>query len=71
MKLYLISRTDRVDYDEFDSFVVAAKSEGDALSCSPSKYNYGWTTQNNLTVECIGESNSQVEKVIIASFNAG
>ena len=68
MKLYLISRTDRVDYDEF---VVAAKSEEDALSYSPSEYNYGWATQNNLTVECIGESNSQVEKVIIASFNAG
>ena len=71
MKLYLVSRTDRVDYDEFDSFVVAAKNEEDALSCSPSEYHYGWTTKENLKVEFIGWSNSQVERVIIASFNAG
>jgi hypothetical protein len=32
---------------------------------------YGWTSKENLKIECIGESNSLVEKVIISSFNAG
>lgn len=35
MKLYLISRTDRVDYDEHDSFVVAANNEESAFGFSP------------------------------------
>lgn len=74
MKLYLISRTDRVGYDEHDSFVVAAESEENALSYSPygdTDYSTWTSRRDNLVVECIGESNSPVEKVIIASFNAG
>lgn len=74
MKLYLISRTDRVDYDEHDSFVVAANNEESALGFSPYGDNdYStWTKyKENLNIEYIGESNSSVEKVILASFNAG
>lgn len=83
MNLYLISRNDKWDYyDEYTSFVVAAKDEENAKSYHPAghllresgyhyDYEYQWTTRSNLVIECIGESNSSVEKVILASFNAG
>lgn len=83
MKLYLVSRTDDWGYDDYDSFVVAAKSEENALEYHPrgkdylneddikDRYYAGWTSKENLKIECIGESNNLVEKVIIYSFNAG
>lgn len=83
MKLYLISRTDKVGWDGYDSFVVAAKDEKSALDFHPrgqyyltekdvsNRIYYGWTSKENLKIEYIGESNSLVEKVIISSFNAG
>lgn len=71
MKLYLLIRTDGLEYDEFDAFVVAAENEENALKWQPSKYNFGWTSKENIKIEYIGESNSPIEKVIIASFNAG
>lgn len=73
MKLYLVYRTDRVDYDEHDSFVVAANSEENALNFSPyGDNNYStWTKyKEDIKIECIGESNSKVEKIILASYNA-
>lgn len=83
MKLYFVTRTDDWGYDDFDSFVVAAESEENALKFHPhGKYFeeddyfdngevYQWTSRENLKIECIGESYSKEEKVIIASFNAG
>ena len=82
MKLYLLSRTDRTSYDEYDSFVVAAESEGRALEFYPRGHKStededywhwygGLTTKEYVKIECIGESNSSEEKVIIASFRAG
>jgi len=83
MKLYLISRTDKARYDEYDSFVVAAESEENALKFHPdNRYFeeddyfidgevYKWTAKENVKIECIGESYSKEEKVIISSFNAG
>ena len=77
MRLYLVSRTDGAGYDEYeyDSFVVAAENEESALEFHPSGNKgscYGWTKYlTNLKIEDIGESSSSVEKVILASFNAG
>lgn len=86
MKLYLVTRTDDWSYDDYDSFLVAAENEASALSYHPNgqkledylskediMYGYygGWTFKENLTIECIGESYSKEEKVIIRSFNAG
>lgn len=34
-KIYRISRNDDWDYDEFDSFVIVAKSEAEAVSYDP------------------------------------
>ncbi len=75
MKLFLVSRLDSIGWDEFDSFVVAAENEKSALEFHPTgdkKGGYGWTMRKeDIGIECIGESNSKVEEVIIASFNAG
>ena len=83
MKLYLVSRTDRWSWDDYDSFVVAAENEESVLDFHPkgqyylterdvrNGIYYGWTSKQNINIECIGESNSLVEKVIISSFNAG
>ena len=35
MNLYLVSRTDTPDYDEYDAFVCAAENEEQALSLHP------------------------------------
>lgn len=78
MKLYLVSRTDNIDCWEYVSFVLAAKNEKSALEWTPrgklkeyDDYEYQWTSKENLKIECIGESNSPIEKVILASYNAG
>lgn len=50
MKLWLVSRTDRVGYDEYDSMVVAAETEEEARKIHPSDhlsnmgvfYDNGW-----------------------------
>ena len=42
MNLYLISQNENMDYDTYDSAVVAAESEGDAVLTSPSHGNYAW-----------------------------
>ena len=38
MKLYKISRTNKIGYDEYDSAIVAAKSATDAITIHPSGY---------------------------------
>lgn len=83
MKLYLISRTDGCDYDEYDSFVVAAENEESALKWCPegkkleeydNVYRFGWgdwkPNRESLKIECIGEAYSLEEKVIHSSFIA-
>ena len=84
MKLFLVKRLDDWGYDEFDSFVCAAKSSDDALKMHPiwdwnddGKKDHidtgeiPWLEKDKLSVTEIGESNTDEEKVIIASFNAG
>jgi hypothetical protein len=81
MKLYLISRTDSIDWNEYIEFVVAAQSEENALKWFPNGelpslgswalYRQKEVKRENLEIEHIGESNSLVEKVITYSYNAG
>ncbi len=69
MKLWIIERTDSVGYDEYDSIVVAADSEDDALRIEPKG---GWASVDHLTARCIGEAMPYVSRgVVHASFNAG
>jgi len=73
MNIYLVYRTDNVEYDEFDAFVVIAKSEDEAKS--ELLKNYGgkwanWTDKNK--VKLIGTTD-QYDKFteILGSYNAG
>lgn len=85
MKLFLVSRTDDIGYEEYDAFVCAAESEEQALRMLPDddwrtrEYVNGliiweWTKDlNKIKVEYIGEADEKYTKpaVILASFNAG
>ena len=73
MNIYLVSRTDEVDYDEYDSLVVYAKSREAAKDISPcAEYFHAWASKENLKVELIG-SNVLVKDpdIILSSYNAG
>ena len=45
MKLYLISQTSNKGWDTYDSAVVAAENERDAIRISPSEY-YTWSEED-------------------------
>lgn len=85
MKLYRISQTENVDYDTYDSAVVAAPDEHTARIMNPAtgEEKTEWLRENNpfeewcyspdqVTVEYIGEAAEGIKQgVICASFNAG
>ena len=77
--LYLITRPDAPDYDEFDSAVVCAKSEEEARMIHPGCYDWdgkasphdSWVDADKVTVELLGKAKMQFDPVVCASFNAG
>ncbi|MFF4478711.1 hypothetical protein ACFY1A_17075 [Streptomyces sp. NPDC001520] len=84
MALYLVSRTDRHDYDEYDAIVVRAGDEATALKIATNGTEHErtdgskrWDSDfegferdgSNLTVERL-ESRGPAGRVL-ASFNAG
>lgn len=81
MNLYLISRTDSIEYDQYDSAVVCAKHAGQARRMHPSKGlewdttdshdMFAWTKPENVRVKKIGITEQKTPGVILASFNAG
>lgn len=80
MNLYLISQTININYDTYDSAVVAAESEEAARMTHPNEeanwdgkeYKYGtWCNANDVTVKYIGKAAEGISGVICASFNAG
>lgn len=87
MNLYLVTRIDNWGYDEFDSFVVAAKTTEEAANIHPyyelhdpryvdpprDNYDHVWTTPENIQVKYIGKAAKEYTEVqiICASFNAG
>ena len=85
MNIYKVSRTDEVGYDEFDSFVVVAKSNARARMIMPhwdcdepikevvdKKYSpwIGCEEVKKLNVEFIGKAKGK-ERLVLCSFNAG
>lgn len=65
MKIYLVERTDSVDYDEYDSFVVVAENEEKAVEiCSDSMF----TKFNTKVEEVMADAE---ERIILGSYNAG
>lgn len=83
MNLYLITRNDWHDYDQYDSAVVAAPNEEVAKSFIEEDLEY-WThsyyldyhlerrTPLDITIELIGTAVDGIEPgIVVASFNAG
>jgi len=76
MNVYLVKRTGRVGYDEYDGVVVVAESEANAIELayeySPldEVNRYGSFTQDgsNVTVHPVQPDE---RRVVLASFNAG
>lgn len=83
MKLYLIEQNENVNYDTYDSAVVAAPDEHTARHTHPNGYDMNadeWTRRysswcsspDKVKVTFIGEAMPDVVRgVICASFNAG
>ncbi len=68
MNIYLIERTDNAEYDEFDAFVVAAKSQKAALKLCD------WKAIPSTPPKCkkIGVADPSVSiGVVLGSFIAG
>jgi hypothetical protein len=75
MKIYKISRTDTIGYDEFDSIVVFARSAKDAKTVTfrPDGTDIGcWCDINKVKVEYIGEGKKGSRRgIILASYCSG
>lgn len=67
MNIYLVTFTG-CDYDEYDSFVVAAESVFGAEQLVKNSTPYGESIES---VTVVGTSISDTEHVILGSFNAG
>lgn len=73
MKLYIVTRTDRVGCDEFDSLVIAAEDEDRAKDFKADwmSFNY-WASREDLEAKYIGEAKEGTEYgLVFSSFNAG
>jgi len=72
MNIYLVSRTDEVDWDEYISIVVVAESSVEAKRIYPSEHSEQYWNKNNLSAKLIGEAREGVERgVVLTQFNAG
>lgn len=86
MNIYKVSRRDRIQYDQYDSFVCYAKDETAAAKMTPYPITYPgdaeeylyqvnreWTSDPaNISVEYVGMClDAEEEKIILASYNAG
>jgi hypothetical protein len=73
--IYLLRRTDEWIYDEYDSVVVIAGSEEDAMEVGP--YGGNWADNKYLEVTKVGVVTADVDdewsdgSLVLASFNAG
>lgn len=80
-KLYLVTRTDEIDYDQFSALVVCARDEYYAREIDPCNYVIGdyavgpnsWTTMlSSLDVTYLGVAEESLEYgIVLGSFNAG
>ena len=81
MNLYLLTQDVNVDWDTYDSVIVCAESEEEAVKIHPNgdifdtvcRWGSEWVKDPS-HVECkkIGVADESIEKgVVLASFNAG
>ena len=66
MKIYFVGRTDKIDYDEYDSFIVRAENKKDALQLLTNKEGFKEATTEIKEINIEGKSD-----IILGSFNAG
>ncbi len=81
MNLYLLTRTSRHNYDEYDSAVVVAEDEADAKRIHPSGKDPvtsdpakagKWVVIEQVVVDLIGTAKPFMKRgVVCASLNAG
>ena len=77
MNLYLLTRPEGADYDEFDAIIVSAPDEATARRIHPLNKPFGdhfscWTpTPETLEVTLLGTALTNESKLILGSFNAG
>lgn len=70
--IYLLTRTDHTEYDEYDAKVVRARSEKRAryiANITTGDEGKIWTDPTKVTCEVL--KTSKPEGIILASFNAG
>ena len=69
-RIYLIERTDEVNYDEYDATVIIAKTPEEAKNLALKLE--GFTTEDKIICELIGIANKdQPIGEVLCSFNAG
>lgn len=73
MNLYLITRNDYGDWDEYEGFVVRASSKGNALKlCQGLACDYfGGTYFTDVTIEVLATNVVGNEEIILSDYNAG
>lgn len=70
-RIYLIKRTDFIDYDQYDAVVVVARTPKEAKELAFKEYE-GCFTAENTVCKLIGVANKkQPFGEVLASFNAG
>ena len=67
MNIYITSRTDDTDYDEYDAFMVIARSPKQAIELSDDKQGGEWEAKK------YGETTRANTKIgiVFGNFNAG
>lgn len=82
MNIYLLTQTLNIGYDTYDSCVVAAANEQDAVKIHPSEYikdisewGYEWvhySDRDKVEVKLLGKAAKGIKEGLIwSSFNAG
>ena len=80
MNLYLLTQDETTGYDVYDSVVVSARSESEAVTVHPqgvghwkSSYPTWATSPRNVEAKYIGKASKDISsnQVICSSFNAG
>lgn len=76
MNIYKLTRTDEVDWDEYEAAVVVARSAKDARKIHPGGRLDGssrdWTTQNRVVAHYLGKAGVRLERgVMLTDFRRG
>ncbi|GHU92636.1 hypothetical protein FACS1894208_00120 [Clostridia bacterium] len=80
MNLYLLTQSERCGYDTYDSCVVVAESEDDAVTIHPKGDNAWWrefsrvwaSDPETVHAKYLGVATDGLERgMVLASFNAG